>query len=295
MTGPAPECAALAEGLRAVRARTGLSLTALAGRTAYSRSSWQRYLNGRLPVPRQAVEALCAMAGEPPGRLLALWELADAEWSGRARSAQATASYGPDPYGPDPYGPDPRGPVARPAPPASVAREPAPPSTVRPRRPRRRPLLLAAASAAVVAAALTAALSAPTPGPGRTALQAPALDPAPGCHGTACAGKDPALMACGLPGRAEALGAPHRTGTGASVEIRYSQVCAAAWGRIWHSHVGDSVEISAPGTPSRRVVVTGEADTRAYRFTPMLGDPDQSQVRLCFVPAPGTAQECFRP
>lgn len=85
MTGGAPECAALAEGLRAVRARTGLSLVALAERTAYSKSSWERYLNGKKPVPRQAVEALCATAGEPSGRLLALWELADAEWSGRAR------------------------------------------------------------------------------------------------------------------------------------------------------------------------------------------------------------------
>nr|WP_168723416.1 XRE family transcriptional regulator [Streptomyces sp. SAT1]ANO41995.1 hypothetical protein A8713_032555 [Streptomyces sp. SAT1] len=284
MTGPAPECAALAEGLRAVRARTGLSLTALAGRTAYSRSSWQRYLNGRLPVPRQAVEALCVMAGEPPGRLLALWELADAEWSGRARSAQAATSYGPAP----------RTPVARPAPPVSAARESAQPSTAHPRRSRRR-LLIAAAGTAAVAAALTAALSARTPGSGRTVLQSPPLDPAPGCHGTACAGKDPVLMACGLPGRADAWGLPHRTGTGAGVEIRYSQVCAAAWGRIWHSHVGDSVEISAPGTPSRRVVVTGEADTKAYRFTPMLGDPARSEVRLCFVPTHGAARECFRP
>ncbi|GGY13608.1 hypothetical protein GCM10010358_77340 [Streptomyces minutiscleroticus] len=63
MTSGAPECAALAEGLRAVRARTGPSLVALAERTAYSKSSWERYLNGKKPVPRQAVEALCATAG----------------------------------------------------------------------------------------------------------------------------------------------------------------------------------------------------------------------------------------
>ena len=47
MTDPAPECAALAERLRALRARTGLSLAALAERTPYSKSSWERYLNGR--------------------------------------------------------------------------------------------------------------------------------------------------------------------------------------------------------------------------------------------------------
>ena len=97
MTGPAPECVALAEGLREMRARTGLSLAALAERTAYSKSSWERYLNGKKPVPRQAVETLCAMAKEPAGRLLALWELADTEWSGRARHTRPPAQSPPPP------------------------------------------------------------------------------------------------------------------------------------------------------------------------------------------------------
>lgn len=146
-----------------------------------------------------------------------------------------------------------------------------------------------------MAAALTAALSARSPDSGRTALQSPALDPAPGCHGKVCEGKDPLHMACGLPGRADALGPPHHTGTGASVEIRYSPVCAAAWGRIWHSRVGDALEISAPGAPPRRVVITDEADTNAYRFTPMLGGPEQDDVLLCFIPTGDMARECFRP
>lgn len=80
----APECERLAAELRALRERTGLSLAALGDRTPYSKSSWQRYLNGTKPLSRQAVEALCKLAKEPPGRLLALWELADAAWSGRA-------------------------------------------------------------------------------------------------------------------------------------------------------------------------------------------------------------------
>ncbi|MYU09741.1 helix-turn-helix domain-containing protein, partial [Streptomyces sp. SID8361] len=86
-TAAAPACNRLAAGLRELRARTGLSMAALAERTAYSKSSWERYLNGKQLAPRQAVEVLCAMAGEPPGRLMALWELADGEWSGRADSA----------------------------------------------------------------------------------------------------------------------------------------------------------------------------------------------------------------
>ncbi|MFD5427308.1 helix-turn-helix domain-containing protein [Streptomyces sp. NPDC127084] len=79
-----PECEQLVGELRRLRAWSGLSLTALAARTPYSKSSWQRYLCGEQPVPRRAVEALCAVAGEPSRRLLALWELADAVWSGRA-------------------------------------------------------------------------------------------------------------------------------------------------------------------------------------------------------------------
>ncbi|QZY17716.1 helix-turn-helix domain-containing protein [Streptomyces decoyicus] len=79
----------LAERLRELRRRTGLTLAALAERTPYSKSSWERYLNAKKLPPRGAVEALCRLAGEPPGQLVALWELADAAWSGRGRSGGA--------------------------------------------------------------------------------------------------------------------------------------------------------------------------------------------------------------
>ncbi|KNE79668.1 hypothetical protein ADZ36_26265 [Streptomyces fradiae] len=75
--------------MRELRKGTGLSLAALAERTPYSKSSWERYLNGKKQVPRQAVEALCRLAGERPERLLVLWDLADAEWSGRGAFGSA--------------------------------------------------------------------------------------------------------------------------------------------------------------------------------------------------------------
>lgn len=78
-----PECRRLLGELRSLRERSGHSLAALAAVTPYSKSSWGRYLSGAQPVPRAAVVALCQVAGERPARLLALWELADAEWSGR--------------------------------------------------------------------------------------------------------------------------------------------------------------------------------------------------------------------
>ncbi|WP_246562101.1 DUF2690 domain-containing protein [Streptomyces roseirectus] len=103
-------------------------------------------------------------------------------------------------------------------------------------------------------------------------------------------------MSCGLPGRVDSLGPQHRTRAGASVELRYSTVCGAAWGRIWHARVGDAVEISAPGERARRAVVRDVADTAVYRFTAMIGEPDRAKLRVCFVPGSGGGgRECFGP
>ncbi|MEU0386266.1 helix-turn-helix domain-containing protein [Streptomyces chartreusis] len=66
--------------LRGLKDRTGLSLAELARRTAYSKSSWQRYLSGAKQPPRGAVQALCRVAGADQARLLALWDLADQTW-----------------------------------------------------------------------------------------------------------------------------------------------------------------------------------------------------------------------
>ncbi|MGN7142687.1 helix-turn-helix domain-containing protein, partial [Streptomyces pseudogriseolus] len=88
---PPLERAELAAALREVRQRTGLSLTGLEERTPFSKSSWGRYLKGDTLPPRDAVRALCRLAGEPDGRCLALWEIAEAAGSGRAAHAPADA------------------------------------------------------------------------------------------------------------------------------------------------------------------------------------------------------------
>lgn len=66
----------LAVQLRRMKDHSGLSLTSLAARTSYSRSSWERYLNGKKPVPRAAVEELSRVCGTEPTRLLVLHEVA---------------------------------------------------------------------------------------------------------------------------------------------------------------------------------------------------------------------------
>ncbi|QES48067.1 peptidoglycan-binding protein [Streptomyces venezuelae] len=62
--------------LRRLKDHSGLSLAALAGKTGYSRSSWERYLNGKQPVPREAVRELAEVCGLEPTRLLVLHDVA---------------------------------------------------------------------------------------------------------------------------------------------------------------------------------------------------------------------------
>ncbi|QNP72568.1 peptidoglycan-binding protein [Streptomyces roseirectus] len=66
--------------LRRLKDRSGLTLNSLATKTGYSRSSWERYLNGRALPPRQAVEELARVTGTEPTRLLALHEVAVDSW-----------------------------------------------------------------------------------------------------------------------------------------------------------------------------------------------------------------------
>ncbi|MCZ1006648.1 helix-turn-helix domain-containing protein [Streptomyces lydicus] len=66
----------LAEELRALKERTGLSLDGLARKTPYSKSAWHRYLNGEKLPPRNAVEALGQVAGADQEPLLAVYDAA---------------------------------------------------------------------------------------------------------------------------------------------------------------------------------------------------------------------------
>ncbi|MHB9859610.1 helix-turn-helix domain-containing protein [Streptomyces sp. YIM S03343] len=76
-----PQVREFAEQLRRLVDRSGLGIAALADRTGYSRTSWERYLNGRLLAPKGAVVALAEVTGTSPGHLTTLWELAERAWS----------------------------------------------------------------------------------------------------------------------------------------------------------------------------------------------------------------------
>ncbi|MGP4044911.1 helix-turn-helix domain-containing protein [Streptomyces sp. 2A115] len=244
-------------GLRELRESAGLSLARLAVRTPYSKSSWARYLNGEKPVPYDAVEALCRVAGERPERLLALWELADAEWSGRGRRRTTGEERGR------------RGAAAR---------------------YRRGPLLVTGAG--VVAVLCAAVLLLPDK-PAEPAGQAVApATYAPGCTGETCDGRDPADMGCG--GQFMVTSAAERTLAGGQrVELRYGEVCRAVWARASQLRVGDRVELSRAGARAKDVRAVNEGDTEGYLATPMTAADDGPRgARVCLVPADGE-RVCF--
>lgn len=276
----AEECEQLASELRALRARTGLSLVALAARTPYSKSSWQRYLNGTKPLPRQAVLALCTLAGEPPGRLLALWELADAAWSGRAAAhvdAEADVNAEAEPVGDE-------------------AAETA-------SRRKRRTALLATAAALTVATAATAlgawwlAGDGSERGAGDTAAKgdttwrivAPLQ---PSCTGPQCTGEDPALMGCGTDGVMTTLGSFTASG-GQRLQLRYGETCRTVWARATGLRIGDRVVLTVPDQPDQHVAALARRDADRYLVTPMSAAIDPSEARACLLPEGGGAQECL--
>ncbi|MFD4985941.1 helix-turn-helix domain-containing protein [Streptomyces sp. NPDC058374] len=271
-----PEHTRLVAALRELRAGAGLSLAALAERTAYSKSSWERYLNGKALPPRQAVQELCRLADQPQGRLLALWEIAESRWSGRS--------------------------VAAPQPASSSSTEGPPPQSVEaattegPRRRlgRSRLLVLLASAYSVIVGGVAVVLLFLLPDP-----EAPRAEPSPSsvpfsfaplCHGAACEGRDPMRLICGI--GPDTL-ATHRTATGAHVELRHSKKCGASWVRTWGTEIGDRVDVTADG-PTHSVRIGNAEDAAAFVYTAMTEATVGGTVRACFRPASADRErECF--
>ncbi|MER5300586.1 DUF2690 domain-containing protein [Streptomyces lasiicapitis] len=76
-----PQVREFASQLRRLVDRSGLSIAAVSDRTGYSKTSWERYLNGRLLAPKGAIVALAEVTGTPPVHLITMWELAERAWS----------------------------------------------------------------------------------------------------------------------------------------------------------------------------------------------------------------------
>jgi transcriptional regulator with XRE-family HTH domain len=254
-----PETAYLVGQLRDLKDRSGLSLAALAAKTAYSKSSWERYLNGRALPPRHAVETLARLAGDPVGRLLALWEQAEAQWSGRAAEHPATAAQPVPADGADATDRDTGGPAAHRRLPGWAY-----------------PVLGVCAAAAVFAAVAgpLGVLGTATPEPGA----APSIYTV-GCRGALCAGQDAEGMACGVDAADFADLHVGRT----YLELRISDQCEAAWSRVSHSAVGDRVEVTDKEGHTQVGTALDAAATTGYVGTPMIAARRHDQVRACLL------------
>ncbi|MGQ4515419.1 DUF2690 domain-containing protein [Streptomyces sp. DW26H14] len=275
---PQLACEQLAEALRELKTRTGVSMAALADRTAYSKSSWQRYLNGKQLAPRKAVDALCTLAKEPPGRLLALWELADQEWSRRAQAVTRPTTPG------------------RAGERTSTRRNTADRSETGQAK-KWKPGRCGWAFAAAVAVGLVAAAWVTIlPGAEDTQKSAHSAPSATlGCHNHTCTGQDPMMMGCAASGQVEDMGStdPYHTSTDALLAFRYSRQCHAAWAMLWQAHLGDVLELSAPGEASQRVKVADSDEADGSVMTPMIDGTDLTRLQACYESVGGRSPECF--
>ncbi|MEE1939425.1 DUF2690 domain-containing protein [Streptomyces sp. TRM 70361] len=280
--------------LRRLVDRSGLSVVAVADRTGYSKTSWERYLDGRLLPPRRAIQEFAEVTGTDIRHLGTLWELAERAWS-RAelrhdetmeavRVAQARAALGEEPPGEE-------RPERAPPPDPGGQRSDDPPGPAGPPSPARRPLgplLAGAASALVLVATGAFVLSLRGEGEGAAAPSATsspsASAPAPPegveCDGPDCTGRDPEAMGCG--GRHAETVADAMLGE-TYVEVRYSEVCRAAWARASGAGPGDTLRITAAEAAER-----GEVGESGEAYTPMVAAADPKAPSACLVTPEGT-------
>ncbi|WP_420312606.1 DUF2690 domain-containing protein [Streptomyces sp. YS-B37] len=287
MSGARPEFVLLAAELRVLRERAALSITELAGKSAYSRSSWHRYLGGTALPPWLAVRALCQLADEPTPRIRALWELAEAAASGRAavREAPVTAA----PTEPTRAADTAVVPVEQPA---------APETRPAPRRHEQRWWgVRALAFTCVLALCVTLGLVAAWQRVGTPEAASPdAATPRAsgfhvGCVAGACTGRDPSVTLCG----AQPQTLLHRlTPSGAGLEVRYNPLCRAVWARVWNTRLGDTLTLSAPGQPAQSIAVHSTRQLNAFVHTPLLGlHAGPTPLTACLSETPHTPATCY--
>ncbi|WP_431043886.1 helix-turn-helix domain-containing protein [Streptomyces sp. P1-3] len=214
----------LVEQLRRLKDRTGLSLVALADKTAYSKSSWQRYLNGQKMPPRQAVLALGTVAGADPRRLTVLWELADAAWL-RDEPCTGEGERARDEAAPQPPGATAEAPAEAsaeaPRDPLGEASEPVPVPVLVPARRWGRLMAALLAGAGVLAAVGGAAVA--------FGDRARTEKEAKSCRAEECSNRDPAEYGCHDDGKRLAQAEVREV---VRLRLWYSARCHTVWGEM---------------------------------------------------------------
>ncbi|GAB7034448.1 helix-turn-helix domain-containing protein [Streptomyces sp. NPDC021749] len=256
----------LAEELRVLKERTGLSLDGLAKRTPYSKSAWHRYLNGEKLPPRAAVEALGRVAGADRLRLLGLHDAAH-----RARTAPAPSPPPPPPPAPAPApAPAPTGNApAGNAPATTESGRPAPPTD-----PARRKLRGAAALMALTAVVATVGATASIVSIPAHAVRAEWTAPDT-CHGHRCQGRYPRRFGCHRDARAEST----ITDATYTVRLLFSPSCGTVWSEV-RPRSGGAEKVSIwVGRDARLTSHPGGRTGRAV--SPMLATEDLHSAVAC--------------
>ncbi|MFI1225832.1 MULTISPECIES: helix-turn-helix domain-containing protein [unclassified Streptomyces] len=289
-------CSRLAAALSALRDGTGLSLIRLAAKTTYSKSSWERYLNGKALPPREAVEQLCALAGVSPEQTLVLWELAEASWSRRAGNTGTSGQ--PPSVG----GQHSSAGTAHASPTETRAQAGAAPAaeadgTVVLRRHRRaRSVSVMIGALGLLAAGVLLLTTVDFGGLDELAGAADAspsfAGPMPGCQADSCTGKHPEESRCATAAVPPSTLA-ERTIGGTVVRVRRSELCRTVWVRIDRGEAGDRVEISAPGADPQQAQVQDGFDEVGSLSTTMaaVADAGLRRVQACLIR--GRERHCF--
>lgn len=282
-----PEIREFVRQLRGVVDRGGLSVSDVAERTGTPRADWVRYLDGRQPPPRTALDGLARAAAVPAEHLAAMGEDAEAAWRRRAERSDGPPGAPGDAGKPGQAGT----PGA-----AGVEGVPgAPRSGVRGVR-RRRAVLAAGAGGALLLVAATVLLVRPgssdaaprRPTATATAQRSARPVPPPGvqCTADGCMGRDPEASGCA----AKAVTTARGTAGGVLIEVRYNADCRAAWARMVGADPGSQVSVSAHGHSARAA-----AGRSGAALTPMVTVPGApGAATACGTTAHG-AQGCAQP
>ena len=260
------EAQALAAELRRLRQAKGLSLAELARRTHYSKSSWERWLNGRRPVPEDALARFAEAMAEDAEVIRARAQVRAAGESAAGEPAAATAAAAEALSATPAAGEA----VVADVPLQNAGRSPRPWTT------RRRVAFGFPAAVGVLGLATvpfllhgapkrTASAAAPA-GASARATGAP-------CRAAGCDRLDPQTAGCG--GDAVTLATQYvKTSI---IYLRYSPSCQAAWAKITDSAPGDTVSI---------VTSAGETETGVIHYgldaySPMVDVPAAASVKVC--------------
>ncbi len=235
----------LTEELRAIKDRSGLSLTQIGARTHYSKASWERWFNGKRLITEQALESLAVAVDENARLLKPLLEqaLREAESDAPIDAEEPEPELEPAPTAPQAASPT--GDEAAPEPVRAVVSAPADPAVVTARKPvparaagwrRHLRTALVSASSALIGAAVGTYLIAPDASGAHSPAASSTLAP---CTGSGCSGKDPQSTGCVKDDRTLITG---HVGT-IIIYLHYSARCRAAWGALTNAEPTDFATI----------------------------------------------------